>query len=558
MFDQIDLYGWDTVFAINYKQANQAIKTAKSTPQSFAYNDSTSNVHINGKWDDWQLTSGGDGQNLQLRCPVVSGTVTHENNTFDLKNSVLQIQIRLSKVPDPAARFNDPSAKSDTGIPIRLLTNTISTNTDPAVSVLSAEFPEVSDSLLKEALPGVFSAYFNTHITDFSHTFSILIVNEQADKQDYQWLKPTDLSYACKNAADGSLDKSVFAVLCMTDNHPIGINEHAIDNRILQVVSKDANSAFGISDTQVLKHLFAPGAVAVIQGSKLTDFNITNDNLTILNNRDITWGNFQLESGEIVRPVIKAGRFQMTLQSSQVNLQITDAAFNWPKWHGPGDIKVRLTLNQFFEFDLKPNGKGGYVFVPKGAGPGVKDITATVSASKDVQIFDICMGIAGSLVGAVLGGLLGAAFDAGAAVTVVDTRLGRLAVNAEDLQEAIGKVNKNQLVQEDQTVAMRVRAYLVDANSPTWPQKFRGAFWGNKWKLLGGILGTLSGMQLGLIAEYVQLTAQGKLDKVPPFNTFAAKCIGATQWPEAKGWELKSAALRGPLIIGGKLTGKGI
>lgn len=35
----IDLFGWDTVFAISYEQANAAIKAAKSTPAGFNYTD---------------------------------------------------------------------------------------------------------------------------------------------------------------------------------------------------------------------------------------------------------------------------------------------------------------------------------------------------------------------------------------------------------------------------------------------------------------------------------------------------------------------------------------
>jgi hypothetical protein len=554
MVSKIDLLGWDTVFAISYEQANQAIQRAKSTPESFKYTDPSTQVAISGNWDSWQITTGGDGKNLQLNCPVKQGTVAFGSDSEDLSGSNLHIQITLKKLEDEAARFDDPTAQKGTGTPTKIIPQTAGTDSDPAVSVISSNFPKVQNGLLKMALPQIFQKFLTAHLEEFNHTFSVLIINEDADKRDYNWLKPTSVSYACADSSDKSLNESVFAVLCMTQNNPVGANQHGIDNRILQNLPKDANSAFGISDTQVMRHIFAPGAVAVIQGSKPQDFHITNDNLTILNQSNITWGNFKLDDGNVVRPVIGAKRFQMTLQAGEVLVQITDATFDWPSWHGPGRIEVNLTLNQYFQFDLKPNGKGGYVFVPK-KGAGTKNMTASVTVSKGVKIFDICIGIAGSLIGGVLGGVLGGAISAGDAVATDSATEGVVTISEDTITNAVNEADDTALQETEETAAEQGSDSIKEGSNPSYIQRFKTALWANKWKIFGGAMGALIGAQPSMISEYMVLAAKGDLESIPPFNNFAANCIGATHWPQTKGWDLLGARLQGPLVINGNLMG---
>jgi hypothetical protein len=424
---KIDMFGWDTAFAIPYDQANAAIKKAKSTPKSFDYTSTGGLVHIQGEWDDWQIVEGGDGQNLNLKCPVKSGTISSGDETGDLSGGWLTIQIKLQDIPDPAARFDDPTGEKD-GTPTAIKPKTSGTETDPAVVTISYNFPKVK-GLLGLALPSVFAAYLSANLGLFNHTFSVLLVDERAAKGNFQWLKPTDVSYACADASDHSPEKSVFAVLAMTQNNPVGGNQHAIDNRILQTLPTGTNSAFAISPRQVLKHIFAPGATYVIQGSNMQDFHITNDDMTIKNHDGINWGHFKLQDGKKVKPHIKAGNFQMSLEANQVSLQIIDAHFDW----SPG-IEVLMTLNQFFQFDTKKNSKGLYVFLPK-PGNTVRSVTASVHTSRVLNIVDIAVGIAGSLAGGLLGGFAGAWFDASGSVATSSATDAVITITEEEVAE---------------------------------------------------------------------------------------------------------------------------
>ncbi|MEW7980457.1 MAG: hypothetical protein AB2813_11860 [Candidatus Sedimenticola endophacoides] len=57
----IDLFGWDTTYAINYTHANKSIADLKATPPSFDYESKNSKGEtvgsISGKWSDWQMTT---------------------------------------------------------------------------------------------------------------------------------------------------------------------------------------------------------------------------------------------------------------------------------------------------------------------------------------------------------------------------------------------------------------------------------------------------------------------------------------------------------------------
>jgi hypothetical protein len=117
------------------------------------------------------------------------------------------------------------------------------------------------------------------------------------------------------------------------------------------------------------------------------------------------------------------------------------------------------------------------------------------------------------------------------------------------LKRALSEVEEEEFEQET------ADEVLDTVRNPSRVQRWGGAIYGNKWKILVGSLGTLIGAQPGLISEYLVLAAKGELDKIPPFNHFAANCVGAVKWPETQGWDLKSANLQGPLVIGGELTG---
>jgi hypothetical protein len=548
MSSTIDLFGWDTTFGISYAQANAAIVAEKTTPPTFEYTDTGAGVSISGNWGDWQITTGGDGQNLHMHCPVASGTGSGVLGTIDLAGGYVVIEVKLEKLPDPSIEVKDPTGKG--GISNKLIVKTLGTEEEPAVSIVSWKFDNAK-GMWALVISGLFEAWFLAHLDEFNHVFSVVALNVKADVDDYAWLKPTELSYACADAIQDPMNKSVFAVLCKTENDPIGSLAHQVDARILDGLPADANSSFALGPEKVLKHIFLPGAVAVIQGSTIKDFNITDDQLWLVNNKDLTWGNFELDDGKKVSPVINQGDFLMGIEGSFVKIEITNAHFKWPSWHGPGDINVSMNLTQHFEFELKQVTKG-WVFIPK-EGVGTKHMTANVTTTKGVDIFELCMGIAASIIGAILGSALAGCIEAGSCVAVEAVDQGVIEIEESAIEEAAAEAGEEAVAEAEQAAATAAVDAVENAGNPGYWARFTSAMCANKWKLLGGAIGTIIGAQAGLISQYIKLAAEGDLEKLPTFDKFALNCISTTTFPNTNTWTLKAAELRGPLVIYGKL-----
>jgi F0F1-type ATP synthase membrane subunit c/vacuolar-type H+-ATPase subunit K len=368
-------------------------------------------------------------------------------------------------------------------------------------------------------------------------------------------LKPSYTTYACADTVSGQLDQGVFAILSKTENDDHKGLSQQVDNRILQSLPEGANSALAISAVKTLKHVFMQGAVATIHGSKLEDFEVDNDNLWIYNKKDVTWGNFTLEGGQVLSPVIKAKNFQLGLVGQTIQMQIIDATAKWPDWKGPGEIDLHMNITQHFEFELKQKTNGDYVLVPKSEKDhtSVKEIVTSVAVSKGVTIFEICLGIGLAIIGAVVGGAIGGAFDATTIAVAESGEQAVITITEETIEEATAEVSEEVLQQAEKDAALVAEDSLKAVDDPGFFSKFKSAITANKWKLFGGAVGGFVTFPTGMVADFMTLIAEGKLEDIPPFNEFAATCTGATTFPGSTGWDLKSAGLNGPLVISGDL-----
>src|SRR5262249_336903 len=82
----VDTYNWDTVFAISYPRANQAVADSwKTQPASVTNFDSASEgFEIKGVFAPWLLAPGGSGDLANLNCPIQSGSYTTPGTNYDL------------------------------------------------------------------------------------------------------------------------------------------------------------------------------------------------------------------------------------------------------------------------------------------------------------------------------------------------------------------------------------------------------------------------------------------------------------------------------------------
>ncbi|MPQ49269.1 TULIP family P47-like protein [Marinifilum sp. N1E240] len=364
-----DTNDWDTVFAIRFNDANIAITNNWSKVDDKAKNLSQAasdapSYKIDGVLGPWQLTVGGDGKNIRMTCPFVSGTYNAgASKCYDVKGYEVIIEVGMEWVPNPdqfafsvggndevntiktdlnksvlnqtlitefkkngktissAAKVTIINANEDWLITegknnyyvfynvdkykdeflqiyefedtwknnLQLLENAVSSE-EPAVVIVTIKNDE-TEGIAAAVLPQLLSEWFNTNIGEFNHVFSSLDLSPAlSTKTNYEWIKPTGTSYAVTD--NGTLDNSVFGVLTMTQGNT-SPSSHQVSPNAIPNKDDGTNAGFLISGTAFMKNMMLAGATTVFNNEPMTSFDITNDGLTVTNNKKLTWGRFK-------------------------------------------------------------------------------------------------------------------------------------------------------------------------------------------------------------------------------------------------------------------------
>jgi len=533
----VDTLGWDTVFAANYSTVNEAIENEQTYPTNFNYVDKELGMTIKGIWKSWRLIPGGSGGSVKMECIIESGTVEgFQQPVGDLSSSCLIIRVRLSALESDKHAFNDSTGKVGTGQAMILKINTHSTAENVAVEVSQdSKYPNVKSVLFQDLLGGIFDKYFNEHISEFNHVFSIMMINVEAANDDFAWLKPSDFSYAVGGPEEGSIDEHVFGVLTMTDGENISPKQQqAIDISCLQNLPMGANSAFVISAEKVVQHMLLGGAIATIQGSKKEDFKINDDGISITNVNDIVWDKFEIGNGKVIEPMLNKGSFNMSMQNDHILLEIIGAHYQQSL-----GLTVKMNLTQKFAYQTIQREDGKYVFVPDTSKYSKPDANATVEAAewlKDVQIgLEIVSMLALVAFGA---SAVAKTVSEGAAITTEGSEIA-FYLNTEE-------IGSESLIELDELAAETIGN----------PIKKGGAAAVSKIKFATGFISTMAGigsLEISVAKDIASKIAAKDYNNIPAFNDFAYNCLGAMKWPGMKDAELISADIRQSLVIATKL-----
>lgn len=538
----VSTFGWDTAYVASFPVVNQAILKQKSYPTTFKYTDEVG-ITISGNWTSWQLTPGGAGGDVQMICKVESGSATGDGQDGDLSGSEVVIQVNLQTVAaeDP---INDPTAKTGTGKSKKLVVKTSGTGQDPAVSIISSSYPKVTSKLLQDLLDSVLKDYFNANIGEFNHVFAVMNLNEVADQDGFQWLKPTAFQYAVASPEDGSIENSAFGLIAMVKNNPIQPSmQQAVDVRALLNLPTGSNSAFVISETMVAQNMLLRGAISTIQGSSSSDFGFSSDGLSVVNVKDVVWGNFKTESNGVISPTISANNFVMRADDTYIYLEIADAEYET----SPG-VTVHMNLTQKFTYNTVQAKNGNYVFVPDTAGFGNPSITANVSLSEGLQITQIVTGAVAAVAGLlVVASGIAAAVSASADVAVdAAANAANIAMDAEDIAAAAAE-NAEAVAEENEAGAAAADAGAAAPADAAQVQNC-GIFASSQFRLATGLTGAIAGAVSGSIGIAKAVTEMN-YDEIPAFNAFAENCMGASVWPGLSNYQLIGATFRSSLVI---------
>ena len=352
-------------------------------------------------------------------------------------------------------------------------------------------------------------------------------------KTGFSGFCPTAFQYAVASPEKATLENSAFGLIAMVDGNTISpYQQQAVDSRALDQLSPGANSAFVISESMVAQHMLMQGAIATIQGSSAGDFSLSSDGLSVVNNRDVVWGKFKTDHGDI-SPTIKKGNFTLRADDTYVLVEIVDAEYE----NSPG-VTVHMNLTQKFTYKTVQKKNGEYIFIPDIKGLGQPQVSATVSVSKGLQITEIVTGAVAALAGLVAVGAGAAGALADGAEVAVDEAAGVAEIGfdniseastADTIEEAMGDAAEGLLAGDDAAQGGGVCAITLVRN-------------------IAGITAAVTGAISGSIAVAKAIT-ELNYDDIPAFNDFASNCLAGTAWPATKGYTLKSASFRSSLVL---------
>lgn len=531
----ISTSGWDVVSITDLDTINTIINTTRRYPEDFLVEDENAGnkISVTGKWGAWMVTPDSSGAKVNMRCKITEGTALFYGETTNLiytsGSAWVEIELSLKGISaDPKKWADKQDTVTDSTRGYRLMADP-----DSRVVVTDSFFSGVASRLLQMLLPMLLTEWFNSNISAFRQVFSVILIGLESQNSDFQWLYPSAYSYA----AGSSVDKRAagFGVLTLTDGKTdTGHLQQSLDIQALDLVKKfGANLALVVSKSMFVKHILLPAAVSLVKGSSESDFTLSDTGLSLSNNREMVWQDFEDGKGGTFSPTLPEKCFILTLQSDCIHLSIVGA-----RYRPNGMCTVSMSIEQNFRYKVEKNARGEPIFVPDEKGLGDAQISCSVKFDNWVKVFELTMGIITSIAAVISLGTAAAGTIAARSAATYTARAA--AGSATELAtfglEGIAEAS----VTSSEAVAISGSILRGIASNPT-------IF--NAVKIASAITAATTGLALGstMIAGAVY---GSKYEDVPSFHDIARRITGSAVWPGIKNTELKSASLADSFVIG--------
>ncbi|WP_170953274.1 TULIP family P47-like protein [Bacillus thuringiensis] len=593
--DDLSLLGWDTNYVTSFSNVNKTIQQQNLYPSTFEHelivdDDFTSaDLLAEGTFQPWEITTGADGQNVNFICKFGenSGMANKKNNKIYKFNSnaYAKIQLKLQYL-DSSKTIEDPTGEGN-GEQVNLMVKTDNDNNGDAPVILISLFlsEEIEKNIsLKGFSETIFKEWFNENIEKFEQIFSSFLLNETAKDENFQWLKPTTVSYGVAEAKDEngepSLDNSVFAVMTMVEKRENKNPTHGVDNRLLQAVknAKDTNdSAFGIDMPLFVEKWLVQG-LNIMQVGVPSQFEKTSNGLYIQNKERIPFGRIPNADGDEVDAHIDPKKFRMGITNNQLELDIDNIT-----WKHTRGIIGHVSYRQYFDLKLKSGvdtlgAEYKNVLVPEEVEEAI--MTCSYQLEDWYKREKLLVGIATELTLTLLTGYFFSKTSdvfrkAFKVISKTGIAIGKTMVKITvKLGQLLKKFGLKFWDEARNIVRQRTYSNLA-VHPPTtntisspgqmkriWsqPRQAWSIFKELEYKMLYifpimGIRGVI-GTTPTIIWELVDAMNQKEYSKLPSTTKFLAQCVGAIKWPDNGEFQLETGKLQGFYLMGGRLNKK--
>src|SRR6056297_293062 len=268
--DEVDLNGWDTVFAVTLDEINAAIRSRGSSPPKLNLPAwGADKFAVTADFGDWHLSPGGDGAEICVSLPMTNLVAKYQlpgkggqpgetgEVTCDACTLTILIRLDLSPLDDSEATGPDgkPLAPPANGTKRHgLKPRTASTNPQDPVAALHgfALTKPLSDPQAKDTLATALLAWCNDNLNQFRHIFAVLDLETKVATGDFAFCKPHTSSYAYVDMPGQKT--GYLGVLSMTSSDSVP----SVQQTPAQAIPDGCGAAFLISRRRFLLDMVMP------------------------------------------------------------------------------------------------------------------------------------------------------------------------------------------------------------------------------------------------------------------------------------------------------------
>jgi hypothetical protein len=485
----IDMYGWDTVFAIRLPDVNTAIaKYATENPgriptswaESMQFGSAT--ISGAGPLQNWRLVSGGDGTTVRMAIDLPSGTVTLATGgqtpvDYPFTQGVVTFLVNLQFIPRAGAAQGP-------------ITNDLQvTNTISGVQV-NFNSPSQPDQVVTDAMPQLMQKWLLANLSAFEFVFASVNLNTIADHANWQWLMPTSTAYAYKQRGLYAEDQDCFlGVLCTTNGRSSTNLQAALDTA---AVPDGARAGFVLGATAFLENVMWPRVAQAFDGAAQTDFAMSPNSDGTYSLHNVNEVKMTIQNKDFTVP---ANNFIVTIGAGDLVSQFIDIKHNV----SPG-IDLYLNYKAKTSCTLQAQSGGTQALVLEDDGD--VEFSNRVETAPGVEVTKIVLGAILGVLMAVLGEAAGS--------KIVTSLIGRgvFSFTAESLPARLLTLLFSSIVS--------ITTFSVVFNVP----------------------------------DYISADQARKADDLPPFNPFVDAATNSIQWPSAGEAQLQTVMFNNGLVIG--------
>lgn len=529
--------GWDVVSVTDLDTINKIINTDKLYPPDFSASDIVlgAEIELVGKWGLWEISNNASGGTVNIRCEISSGSVKYAGKEVDINDdshaSYVEIEVLLKGIQTSPEEW----VSGDDKLTENTRCHQLMIDAGNTVVVTEYHFtgPDMDKDGLSSVVPDLFHEWFNDNADRFGQIFSVILIGLEAGNSDFQWLYPSAYSYAANSSIDG--DTTGFGVLTLIDGKTdTGNLQQSIDIQALNLVKQfGGNLALVISKAMFVKHILLSAAISIVKDSTETDFTISDTGLSLTNNREMVWQDFDDGNGNTISPYLPKNSFILDLQADFIHLSIIGAHYR-PN----GMCTVIMGVEQNFRFKVEKNASGEPVFVPDEQGLGDATVSCVVKPDQWVGVLEIVLGVIAGVATLLTLGSAAAAWVASRAAASVALD------SATELAE-IGAIEGTDLLGEEGATTIEdvaAEAGSIAAGRVSVPTLM------NAVKVFGAIAAITA--LPAAITGIIEGIYKGEYNDVPSFHHLARSITGTSVWPGINNTELKSASLADSFVIG--------